>query len=186
MLFRSFTALEYWVENYATAKRDTSAPNAMWARRARGQLAKVAEAQALRMAFPEFNGGTPTAEEMEGRFPDAAPEPPRQGSRLDQANDAFHGTTIEAEPEVFQWPGTIDALGMLDAVDKMKWLALVSELAAVVPTLDDWAEIQNHPTFAKLAEGNAEKIKGVVANIHAQVHARLSESGEADDFADRG
>lgn len=62
-----FTALEYWLENYAAAKRDTDAPNAMWKKRAFGQLAKCAEAQALRMAFPEATGGEATAEEMEGK-----------------------------------------------------------------------------------------------------------------------
>ena len=62
-----FTALEYWMENYATAKRDTDAPNAMWKKRAFGQLAKCAEAQALRMAFPEATGGEATAEEMDGK-----------------------------------------------------------------------------------------------------------------------
>lgn len=62
-----FVALEYWAENYATAGRDTKAPNQMWERRAWGQLAKCTEAQALRKGFPEV-GALPTAEEMEGRF----------------------------------------------------------------------------------------------------------------------
>lgn len=62
-----FTAKEYWMENYATAKKDTEAPNAMWKKRAFGQLAKCAEAQALRMAFPEQTGGTNTDDEMEGK-----------------------------------------------------------------------------------------------------------------------
>jgi hypothetical protein len=62
-----FTAVEYWMENYATAGRESEAPNAMWQKRAYGQLAKCAEAQALRMAFPEATGGEPTAEEMEGK-----------------------------------------------------------------------------------------------------------------------
>ncbi|MCI1546138.1 MAG: phage recombination protein Bet [Acetobacter indonesiensis] len=62
-----FTAKEYWLENYATAKKDTDAPNTMWKKRAFGQLAKCAEAQALRMAFPEQTGGTNTDDEMEGK-----------------------------------------------------------------------------------------------------------------------
>lgn len=60
-----FTAIEYWKENYAT-KGNSVEPNAMWSRRSRGQLAKCAEAQALRKAFPEV-GAQVTAEEMEGK-----------------------------------------------------------------------------------------------------------------------
>lgn len=62
-----FTAVEYWIENYATASRDSEVPNAMWKKRRRGQLAKCAQAQALRMAFPEQTGNAPTADEMEGK-----------------------------------------------------------------------------------------------------------------------
>lgn len=61
-----FTAKELWLENYATKGKDSTAPNAMWQRRPYAQLAKCAEAQALRKAFPEF-GAQPTADEMEGR-----------------------------------------------------------------------------------------------------------------------
>lgn len=61
-----FSATEFWLENYATAGRNTIAPNAMWKKRPRGQLAKCAEAQALRKAFPEF-GAQPSAEEMAGK-----------------------------------------------------------------------------------------------------------------------
>lgn len=62
----SFKATEYWLENYATKGRDSIAPNEMWKKRTRGQIAKCAEAQALRKAFPEV-GNQPTAEEMEGK-----------------------------------------------------------------------------------------------------------------------
>lgn len=75
-----FTAREFWIENYAVAGRDSIAPNAMWKKRPRGQLAKCAQAQALRMAFPEMTGSQPTAEEMEGAvvesdFRAAQPQP---------------------------------------------------------------------------------------------------------------
>lgn len=60
-----FSAKEYWLENYAS-KAD-GGPNAMWEKRAFGQLAKCTEAQALRKAFPEAVGSQPTAEEMEGK-----------------------------------------------------------------------------------------------------------------------
>ena len=63
----TFTAREYWLENYATAGKDSSAPNAMWKKRPRGQIAKCAEAQALRKAFPEMTGSQPTSDEMEGK-----------------------------------------------------------------------------------------------------------------------
>lgn len=61
-----FVGYEYWDENYATDSGKSDAPNAMWRKRRRGQLAKCAEAQALRKAFPEV-GQAPTAEEMEGK-----------------------------------------------------------------------------------------------------------------------
>lgn len=61
-----FTAVEYWEENYATDSNKSTAPNAMWKKRTRGQLAKCTEAQALRKAFPEI-GAQPIAEEMEGK-----------------------------------------------------------------------------------------------------------------------
>ncbi len=62
-----FVAKEYWRENYATMGRDSQCPNSMWEKRPYGQLAKCAEAQALRKAFPELLGGMVTSEEMEGK-----------------------------------------------------------------------------------------------------------------------
>jgi len=61
-----FTAKEFWKENYATKKRGETKPNAMWERRPYAQIAKCAEAQALRKAFPEV-GAQPTFDEMDGK-----------------------------------------------------------------------------------------------------------------------
>lgn len=68
----------HWRETYATAGKDTRAPNKMWLKRPNGQIEKCAEAAALRCAFPEEIGNEYAAEEMEGRVIDhealSAPE----------------------------------------------------------------------------------------------------------------
>jgi phage recombination protein Bet len=64
-----FSAMEFWLENYATKARDNPTPNTMWTKRPYGQLAKCTSAQALRQGFPEITGA-PTAEEMEGKIID--------------------------------------------------------------------------------------------------------------------
>jgi phage recombination protein Bet len=63
-----FTAREWWIENYAQkgGKEKSTAPNSMWMKRPRGQIAKCAAAQALRSAFPEL-AGQYTEEEMAGK-----------------------------------------------------------------------------------------------------------------------
>lgn len=55
----------YWLESYGTMGA-SNVPNDMWEKRASGQLEKVAEASALRRAFPEELGNEYAAEEMEG------------------------------------------------------------------------------------------------------------------------
>jgi len=57
----AYSHLEYFPEAVNTKKDGTI--NAMWTKRPRGQLAKCAEAGALRKAFPEELGGEMTAEE---------------------------------------------------------------------------------------------------------------------------
>jgi len=57
----------YWLEYYATEKRDKKEPNERWLRARHGQLEKCAEAGALRAAFPEEIGNDYAAEEMEGQ-----------------------------------------------------------------------------------------------------------------------
>ena len=59
----AYTHTEYFVEACATT--GSGEINSMWRRRPRGQLAKCAEAGALRKAFPDALGGVMTAEEMQ-------------------------------------------------------------------------------------------------------------------------
>ena len=84
-----FTAVERWLENYAVkggAEKSTS-PNSVWSKRPYGQIAKCAEAQALRKGFPEV-GAQPTAEEMEGKeFIDMVHESPKTPSLKHTPND---------------------------------------------------------------------------------------------------
>lgn len=86
-----FTAREYWLENYATQSKKTMAPNNTWRKRVRGQLAKCAEAQALRKAFPEDIPQEPTFEEMEGKtydnnVVDNEPQPQEAQAGVDGMN----------------------------------------------------------------------------------------------------
>lgn len=105
----NYTSREYFLENYATKKRNDETPNAMWAKRPMGQLKKCAEAQALRMGWPEI-GQQPTFEEMEGKTEiDITPTAPKKKSIAQQVMsneipdhvfDRIMGTIATAESAV--------------------------------------------------------------------------------------
>lgn len=91
-----FTAREFWKENYAVkgGKEKSIAPNAMWSKRPYAQLAKCAQAQALRIAFPEI-GSQPTADEMEGKEIDITPA--MELNKHQPVRAALEGVTVEDE-----------------------------------------------------------------------------------------
>lgn len=95
-----FTAIAYFTETYARVK--DGSPNSMWRKRPRGQLAKCAEADALRKAFPEETGGEPTAEEMDGQpggFVDVTP--PATGLKPGQTRlDALEEIIGPTDPKI--------------------------------------------------------------------------------------
>ena len=87
----------YWEEAYATKGRSDE-PNTMWRKRPRGQLAKCAEAEALREAFPEEIGGDYSVEEMQGQTIGLEPPPPRP-ERSEFTDDPTEPAPVEAEPK---------------------------------------------------------------------------------------
>ena len=101
-----FTATEKWVENFAAVGK-TIVPNTMWQKRPSGQLAKCAEAQALRKGFPEI-GAEPTVDEMLGKTLELdqetgeihrpAIQPPQRKSEFANKGCVIDATTEPSEP----------------------------------------------------------------------------------------
>lgn len=123
----TFTALEYWIENYAIkgGKDKDQSPNAMWSKRPRGQLAKCTEAQAIRKGFPEAVGSAPTAEEMEGR--ELHPEP-------------IQGTLQPVKPEPYtddEFEEKMKAWGQLVADKKQTPAAIIAMVGSKKPLTDE-------------------------------------------------
>lgn len=139
---RSFSAREYWLENYAT-KSASDAPNEMWAKRPFGQLGKCAEAQALRKAFPDTTGSQPTADEMEGR--DEA------GPRHMGPADVVETAAPAARAELETWPD--------DAFERQlpKFIKAINDGKTVADVIA-WAE-----TKGKLTDAQRSKIKAPAA-----------------------
>ncbi|QKJ87446.1 phage recombination protein Bet [Paramixta manurensis] len=96
-----YSAKEYWLENYATAGRDTQAPNAMWKKRPFGQLSKCAEAQALRKGWPEI-GAQPTAEEMEGKMLDISDYPSSTSPALANTPNTYPEEMFNANAKTWE------------------------------------------------------------------------------------
>jgi len=139
-----FAAIEYWIENYATAGKDTNAANAMWKKRPRGQLAKCAQAQALRMAFPEMTGSAPTADEMEGK--------------------TFEHAEVDITPqEVKELPKAEIPLCSNEkfSANKEVWQRLVTDGKKTVATLIAFLETRAKLTDAQKAEINTWKPKAI-------------------------
>lgn len=144
-----FTAVEYWIENYAIkgGKEQDQSPNAMWTKRPRGQLAKCAQAQALRMAFPEATGSMPTAEEMEGKEiieGTATQVPPAR----QQAADLPAYTDEAFAENLPKWWGII-ASGKKSADDL---IAMLQTKAKFTPA--QLEEIRNPPRDEEPADGD--------------------------------
>jgi phage recombination protein Bet len=130
----------YWRETYATAKRDTIAPNAMWKKRPIGQLVKCAEAAALRAGFPEELGNTYTSEEMWGQVIDHVPTadgavPPRPVRQQYSAGSIEHVASPPPPPA----PPPEPVFDVVDAEGEIAEYALSYVGDALVKVMEDAA-----------------------------------------------
>ena len=118
-----FTAREFWIENYAVkgGKEKSIAPNAMWTKRPRGQIAKCAAAQALRIAFPEI-ASQPTADEMEGKSLNADDSPQPQSAPRENVLDwiAKVQATTTDEAAALLWAEGSKAIAATKNMDDYK------------------------------------------------------------------
>jgi phage recombination protein Bet len=187
---REFTATERWLENYATAKHDSTAPNYMWGKRPYGQLAKVAESQALRMAFPEFSSGY-TAEEMEGKTLDGFTGPTidattEASSAREAINEAVplraaaaatpRAPSVAAPRQTFDDP--------LLEPDGRKWMANLRAALEAATSREEVEAIGAHETVGNAILNAPPVIKRDISALLAQHYARFAEPEEEpeDDF----
>lgn len=169
----AFTAREYWVENYATAGRDSSAPNAMWKRRPRGQIAKCAEAQALRKAFPEL-GSQPTADETildVGEVIDSGQPVPTQA-------EGFKVTRKPKATPAAAAPSAAPAADVTDVVPRGEESAQAQDepeqAAAPAPTP---AATQNTGDAPLIGAGEVAYLKNKAKAVGADLDAVLADLG---------
>lgn len=127
----AFSHTEYFSEACATTKEGK--PNSMWSKRPRGQLAKCAEAGALRKAFPDELGGVITADEVNE-------EPINQHSAATSDNSP---TVIETQSIELITPEQIKEIENLIEVTG-------SNLAGLL------AAAGNVPSIEKITKSNAE------------------------------
>lgn len=178
-LVAEFTAVEYWIENYAVkgGAEKSVAPNAMWLKRPRGQIAKCAAAQALRLAFPE-GGAQPTAEEMEGKALD------------EDYSTVVEVKTVPAVIELPTWPDDKFAERLpkwMDAIRSGKTVdgVITAALTKGVLTDDQLAQIKALPAqIVKELEPRKPEGRTGPAVTYAQVADALIKATDIDKLND--
>lgn len=181
-----FPATEFWLENYAVkgGAEKSIAPNAMWQKRPFGQIAKCAEAQALRKAFPEI-GSQPTAEEMEGKSLDerdvtpARVEPAADPRRAEliatlEAAARTNGATLKAEfAKVSQADRSLLGTAEWDRIKKL----VVPTKTDAEPAKPSYAVLLDQINAATEADALAV-ILGDIAHLPADQQAELMDAAK--------
>ena len=157
-----YTAKEFWLENYATAGKESEAPNQMWKKRPYAQLAKCAESQVLRMAFPEQTGGTNTADEMEGK--------------------TFDGMTIDGSAEHAPAPASAASAQPVDHVQVMQErLARCTDAACVLREGERWTRAVTNAKAAgrSISEDVCVSVTDLLADALGRFEQQAPEYGDA-------
>jgi phage recombination protein Bet len=180
----SWTAKELWLENYASGAEGKGV-NAMWRKRPYGQLAKVAESQALRMAFPDETGNTYTSEEMEGKHFEGTTidaDPPTKatkGSHKTIRSEHYKetgGTEPEAAAAATMTSTFLDRaeISLNAEQNGTKWLKILEAVLAEAPTLDDLTGLRAIESV-KFTQANAPSlIKAQIKEAFANAAIRLA------------
>ncbi len=182
----TFTAREFWKENYAVkgGKEKSVAPNAMWTKRPYGQIAKCAEAQALRKAFPEV-GSAPTADEMEGKPIDMgmaevvppAPPPPTQTALEPWPDDKLNlreqkirewGAAGKTVDEIVAFLGSKGTISQEQKARISKWMA-----EAAAPAM----------TYAQVADALTKAADPDALEAAADLINTIADQGQRDELS---
>lgn len=144
-----FTAKEYWKENYASKSKWDNTPNDMWSTRMYGQIAKCAEAQALRKAFPDVVGNEYTKEEMEGKnFHHEDRKPQNQSAKTYE-----HEKTEKTVEAAVEEPHTIEK----DLMD-ISWAENLETLQDIYKkAYKFWSVAKNKENLATLMEAKDKR-----------------------------
>ncbi len=165
----AFTGQVWWLEAYKRQSSRTDIPNLVWMNRARGQLAKCAEAEALRAAFPEEAVGL-TADEMEGGMIDITDASPRPQIEEQAEKEPFELIKLDGEVVEFDdLPAHFNAFCAYTKTAEFE----NSEAAAIKGFWETNAPTFEHYMVANMAE-QAQEAEETIERLYGKAMMRAA------------